>query len=71
MDATEVIGKRILITGSKWGDKSAEEVKVLEISPSKQWIKLQNMNGMKFWKPTHEVGVLEVLKSLEVAPEIK
>lgn len=39
----------------------AEEYKVLEISPSNQWVKLQNLFGKKFWKPVADCVLLEVL----------
>lgn len=43
----------------------AQEYKVLEISPSNEWIKLQNLDGRKYWKRTAEIVLLEVLEIIQ------
>ncbi len=43
----------------------AEEFKVLEISPSNEYIKLQNLDGKKYWKSTKDCMLLEVLNISE------
>lgn len=66
MNITELKGKRCLLqvsTGRFRGDK-VDEFKVLEIAPSGNWVKLQNINGNKFWKPVVEVAFVEELKDL-------
>jgi hypothetical protein len=61
----ELIGKRMLLTiGSGYGAKAVEEYKVLEVSPSGNWVKLQNLYGNKFWKARAEIGLVEELKPL-------
>lgn len=42
-----------------------QEFKVLEISPSGNWIRLMNVCGNKFWRAVMEVAVVEELKVLE------
>lgn len=63
----DLLGKRVLVRlkhayGFTAGQ--AEEMKVLEVSPSGNFVKLQNGNGMKFWRPIVEVSLVEVLNIL-------
>jgi len=71
MNVTELLHKRILITVNERGYSSkqtVEEVKILEIAPSGNWIKVQNMDGRKYWKHTSDVVPIEILANLEVKP---
>jgi len=66
VELKDLLNRRIL-TGEKnqYFDKTkvlCQEFKVLEISPSNEWIKLQNLDGRKFWKSTKEIVLLEVLE---------
>lgn len=73
MKAIDVLGKRVLAkieTGTFRGH-DIDEYKILELSPSRQWIKLMNIHGRKFWKETTSVSVVEELKQLEPCPESK
>jgi len=70
MEITELLHKRILvaITGNRYfsSQKSTvEEIKILEVSPSENWIKIQNMNGNKFWKNADDIKPVEVLESIK------
>jgi len=70
MNIIELIGKRILISDSTgFGRASVNEVKVIEVSPSGNWVKLMNMYGNKFWKPLKDISLVEVLKSIEKPPK--
>lgn len=66
MNVRELLGKRVLLKvgGNNWARQDVSEFKVLELSPSGNWIKLQNMNGNKFWKPLPEVSFIEELQEL-------
>ena len=66
MIITELLNQRVLISSkeSRWGDNAIQEVKVLEISPSQNWVKLMNEHGRKYWKPITDVSVVEVLKTI-------
>lgn len=62
-----LLHKRVLAvikTGNFLNYSNVEEYKVLEISPSGKWIKLQNINGRKFWKAIADVTYIESLKTL-------
>ena len=72
MNTRDLIGKRALITtGSGFGGQTVEEVRLLEVSPSGQWVKLMNLYGKKYWKPRNAVTVAEVLDEIvtEAKPE--
>ena len=62
------IGKRVLLKFGNRYSESVSEYKIIEVSPSGNWIKIMNLNGRKFWKPVVEVAFIEELKSLEKAP---
>lgn len=67
---SDLVGKRMLLKVGKagaWGrDAEVQEFKILELSPSGNWIKLMNAYGNKFWKPVADVAVVEELKPLKV-----
>lgn len=67
METSELIYKRCLIWDDPKGyssSKRALEIKVLEVSPSGNWIKILNIYGQKYWKPVAEFQLIEVLKDL-------
>ena len=57
------IGTRLLI-GSRFTNIGRDEVEVLEISPSRENVKLRNcIAGNEYWSPVDEHRVIEVLSS--------
>lgn len=65
MNITELLGKRALITEKAgYRGNNITEIKVLEIAPSGNWVKLMNMHGNKYWKPVQELALIEVLTDL-------
>jgi len=67
MRIIELVGKRclMLVEGSRYSrSKSVEEYRVLEASPTGNWVRLMNAFGNKFWKPVAEVSLVEVLQEL-------
>lgn len=65
MKISELLHKRILV--SQKGDGYAspqrvEEIKVLEIAPSGNWVKIQNQYGNKFWKSASDIILIEILE---------
>lgn len=66
MNITELLGKRVLITEKEgYRGTKVSEIKILEISPSGNWVKLMNMYGNKYWKPVQDLALVEVLKDLK------
>lgn len=66
MNITELIGKRVLITENEgYRGSKVTEIKILEIAPSGNWVKLMNMHGNKYWKPVQDLALVEVLKDLK------
>lgn len=68
MKLDDLLHHRILIaekTNSFSSESKVVEIKILEISPSKEWVKIQNMNGNKFWKHYSDINPIEVLKRIE------
>jgi hypothetical protein len=66
-----LLHKRILIVEKESGyrqDQKIVEIKILEISPSELFIKIQNMNGNKFWKHSADIIPIEVLSNIESKP---
>lgn len=64
MDLTTVLHKRVLVAEKDRGfsnKQTVEEIKILEIAPSGNWIKIQNMNGNKYWRHVSDINVIEVL----------
>jgi len=60
----DLLHKRILVATKDTGyrqSSTVEEVKILEISPSGNWIKIQNQNGAKIWKSAADVVPIEIL----------
>lgn len=68
MHIDELLHKRILVTEQGKGSYSkatVEEIKILEISPSKKWVKIQNQHGQKFWRQIDDIKPIEVLQYIE------
>jgi hypothetical protein len=64
----DLLFKRVLIAQSERGyntKTTVEEIKILEFSPSGKWVKIQNMNGNKYWKMSVDIVPIEVLESIE------
>lgn len=61
----DLVGKRMLLktNGGRWSDP-VEEYRILEVSPSGNWVKLLNRNGNKFWRARSDISVVEELKPL-------
>ena len=68
MNFNELVGSRCLLKlGERFIAESAvDEYKVLELSPTGQWVKLMNLNGKKFWRAVVSVSYVETLKDLGV-----
>ena len=66
-----LIGKRILVakSGGYRSEQTIEEFKILEISPSKQWVKIMDDCGRKYWKSYSSVTPIEILVDKEKYPE--
>ena len=65
----DILHKRILVAekqNSYSSDKIVKEIKILEISPSKNWVKIMNDNGNKLWKHYSDIIPIEILQSLNM-----
>jgi hypothetical protein len=70
MDIRKLVGERILVKcDNRYGMSDVTEVRVLEVSPSGQWAKLMNINGLKFWKPVTSISLVEMLTELHGEPK--
>ena len=71
MNLNELLHKRILVVEKERGYSSNQtivELKILELSPTGNFIKIQNMNGNKYWKHSSDIVPIEILSSLETKP---
>ena len=69
MNLESLIGRRCLLKlKQSYNNHEVTEYKVLEASPSGNWIKLMNLYGKKFWKPVAEVSFVEHLQDIEKCP---
>ena len=66
MNIQELIGYRVLlkVSGGRFSNESVTEYKILEIAPSGNWVKLQNIGGNKFWKSLTEISFVEKLQEI-------
>ena len=67
MNILELIGCRVLLKiggTSPFASQDVTEYKILEVSPSGNWVKLQNIYGNKFWRSIHAISFVEQLKDL-------
>jgi len=73
MNLKELVHKRILVAEKQQGynaKQTVEEYKILEVSPSGNFVKLQNMNGNKFWKTSADIIPIEILIETETKPRL-
>jgi len=69
MNIQECVGKRCLLKLNKGYGGEVQEFKVLEVSPSGNWVKLlSNYGGNKFWRTISDIGFVELLQELESRP---
>ena len=62
-DWTPYVGKRCLVTGDYLdSNPSITEVKVLEVSLSRMWVKFQYQSGYSDWELSGEYRFVEVLE---------
>ena len=67
MEQSELLQKRCLIKdNSKYAVVCIHEVKILEFSPSGNWMKLMNLQGNKYWKSVREIDIIEVLSDKKI-----
>lgn len=61
--------KRILVATKTYTSlQEVEEFKVLEFSPSGRWVKVMNSNGIKKWRLSENITVIEELEPQENKP---
>lgn len=73
MTIRELKGKRVLgrlTSNTRYATGVVEELKILEIAPSGNYIKLQNIYGNKFWKLVTEFQYLETLIEFNLGGEV-
>lgn len=72
LNVRELVGSRCLMKVSlnkrSFIYTPIDEFKVLEVSESGNFVKLQNIYGNKFWSSITEIAFVEKLKSLEARP---
>ena len=71
MNIRDCIGKRCLLSvkESRYTPSQVSEFKIVEVSPSGNWVKLQNIYGNKFWSNTQTVSLVEELIQFEASPK--
>jgi len=69
MNIQELLHKRVLVAEKensyRASNKTVKEIKILEVSPSGNWVKIQNDTGNKYWLHYSDITPVEVLSSLE------
>lgn len=66
----QYVGSRVLATikeNSRYSS-SIEEYRILEVSPSGNYVRLCNTNGKKFWMMITDVAIVECLRLPEAHP---
>ena len=69
---SDLLHKRLLIVNkgnSVYNRDAVVEVKILEISPSEKWIKIQDQDGRKYWKSFADMQFVELLGVVNKATE--
>lgn len=71
MNIQVLVGKRCLLKVPRgiYGVDRIEEYRILEISPSGNWVKLMNLYGNKFWQAITDVSYVEELRDLKAERE--
>lgn len=68
MDIEKLVGKRCLLKINHGRmsimSGSVEEYKILEIAPSKNWAKVMNINGYRFWIAITNISFVEQLQDI-------
>lgn len=65
MNVNELLHKRLLVAEKGSGYTSGQtisEIKILEVSPSGNWVKIQSQHGNKFWKSVSDIVPIEILE---------
>jgi len=67
MNVHDYVGARCLLNVKEvnWSSGDVNEYKILEVSPSGNWVKLLNLNGRKFWKPITTISFVEELRDFK------
>jgi len=67
MNIQDYVGKRCLLVvrEGNWSSPPTNEFKILEVSPSGNWVKLMNINGYKMWKSIADVSFVEELRDFK------
>jgi hypothetical protein len=72
MNIQDLLHKRVLVAEKERGysssNRAVKEIKILEIAPSGNWVKIMNDNGNKYWLHSSDITPIEVLASLETKP---
>ncbi|MDD4527751.1 MAG: hypothetical protein PHF25_06950 [Candidatus Margulisbacteria bacterium] len=72
MNLNELVGKRVLVSEKPYGfsqqSRTVKELKVLELAPTGNWVKVMNDDGRKYWLHYSDINVIEVLSGLEPNP---
>jgi len=67
MHISELLHKRILVAEKEHGygtSKIVKEIKILEVSPSGNWVKVMNDHGNKYWVHYSAITPIEVLAAI-------
>jgi hypothetical protein len=69
MNIRDYVNKRCLLKVTKGYSSDVQEFKIIEVSPSDNWVKLQsNYSGQKFWKQIADIAFVELLQEFESRP---
>lgn len=70
MNIRDLVGKRCLLKlQNRYNSIDLTEYRILESSPSGNFVKLLNLNGNKFWKAIGDVSFVEELRDLKAERE--
>jgi len=67
MNVSDLVGVIVLgyYKASNFGSKSVEEFKIIETSPSRNWVKVMDQHGRKFWRMVADISIVEILIDLK------
>lgn len=72
MNLNEVLGKRVLVAEKSYGlssqNRDVKELKILELAPTGNWVKVRNDDGRRYWLHYLDINIIEVLSGLEPNP---
>jgi|WetSurMetagenome_2_1015567.scaffolds.fasta_scaffold01420_3 hypothetical protein len=72
MNITDILHKRVLVaekTGSYGNSSKVTEFLIMEISPSHNFVKVRDFDGRRYWRARADIQVIEILDSIEDAPQ--